>query len=75
MKPLQQLPKWLKLIIRIILLPAAMLLHLIPHLVGYVLGLKNWVIYGGEFITYEKNESTIIADIYQKLKDMENETI
>ena len=68
-KPLQQLPKWAKIIIRIILLPAAMLLHLIPHLVGYILSLKNWVIYGGEFITYQKNDPAQINDIYELLKE------
>ena len=75
MKPLQQLPKWLKLIIRVLLLPAAMLLHFIPHFVGYILGLKNWVINGGEFITYEKNEAATIGDIYQLLKEIQHETI
>ena len=46
-----------------------MVLHLIPHLVGYILSLKNWVIYGGEFITYQKNDTAQINDIYELLKE------
>jgi hypothetical protein len=66
-KPIQQLPNWAKVLIRIILLPVAAILHFIPHFFGWVMALRNWVLYGGEFITYQKKDPATISDIYKKL--------
>jgi len=74
-KPIQQLPKWAKVLIRVTLLPAVFCLHLIPHIVGIILSLKNWVMYGGELINYQKNDTALISDIYQLLKTIQNEAI
>ena len=68
-KPIQQLPVWIRVLIRIILLPIAMVLHIIPHIVGFTISMKNWVLYGGEFITYQKNDPAQIIDIYNLLKN------
>ncbi len=67
-KPIYQLPYLARFTLRLVLLPCAMLLHLIPHVIGWVIGCKNWLIYGGEFITYEKNETATIAEVYDYLK-------
>ena len=68
-KPIQQLPTLVKMLIRIILLPIAAILHAIPHIIGFLISMKNWVLYGGEFITYQKNDPAQINDIYNILKE------
>jgi len=63
-----EIPNWLKITIRVILLPCALLLHLIPHIIGLVVNLKNWVVYGGEFIAYSNSDKVSMANIFKELK-------
>jgi len=63
------LPQWVKIIIRIILLPTAMIIHLIPHIVAYIRNMCFWVAYGGEFIIHSKEDKATISRIYYKLKE------
>ncbi len=64
----QLLPKWLKITIRVILLPVALILHLIPHIIGITVNMKRWVIYGGEFIVYTQDDVMTMTKIYDELK-------
>ena len=68
-KPIQQLPRWAQIVVRLIALPLAAGLHLIPHVIGYFQAVHRFVLYGGEFITYEKNDPATISDIYQSIRD------
>ena len=47
----------------------AFTIHLIAHIVGLIITMYNWVMYGGEFIVYNPNDSTTIHDIYKQLKE------
>lgn len=67
-KMIHKLPVWAKIMIRVILLPIAFILHLIPHIIGLVVNLKNWVVYGGEFISYTKDDKASMAKIFNELK-------
>ncbi len=63
------LPQWLKITIRVILLPTALLLHLIPHIIALTRNMKNWVLYGGEFmISQQKVDYASMQKIYEELK-------
>lgn len=62
----------LKVIIRIILLPCALILHLIPHIIGLTVNLYRWVKYGGEFITYKGDDRAAMAKIYYELKKQQD---
>lgn len=64
----------LKVIIRIILLPCALILHLIPHIIGLTVNLYRWVKYGGEFITYKGDDRAAMSKIFDELKNNKNET-
>jgi len=66
---MQYLPNWVAIIIRIILLPIAAILHLIPHVMGFTASLILWVRYGGEFTIYQKDERVTISKIYDELKN------
>lgn len=63
----------LKVLIRIILLPCAFILHLIPHIIGLTVNLYRWVKYGGEFITYKGDDRAAMAKIFDQLKKQNNE--
>ena len=63
------LPYFLKVAIRIILLPCAAILYLIPHIIGYTVNLFRWVKYGGEFITYKGDDRASMGKIYEELKN------
>jgi len=57
-----------KIMIRIILLPIALVLHLVPHIIGITVNMKNWVLYGGEFTVYNQDDQMTMAKIYKELK-------
>jgi len=59
---------WFKITIRIMLLPIAFVLHLIPHIIGITVNMKNWVLYGGEFTVYNQDTQMTMAKIYKELK-------
>lgn len=61
-------PYWLKVIIRILLLPCAFILNLVPHVIGIVVNLYRWVRHGGEFITYTQEDTASMAKIFIELK-------
>ena len=66
---MRNLPQWLKITIRVILLPTAFLLHLVPHIVALITNLKNWVLYGGEFmVSKQKQDFATMDKIYEELK-------
>ena len=64
-------PKWNRpymVAIRVILIPVAFILHLIPHVTGLIITLYRWVRYGGEFIVYTHDDKPSIAKIFDELK-------
>lgn len=69
---MKNFPYWLKVTIRIILLPCAFILHLIPHLIGLSTNLYRWVRYGGEFIVYRQDDIATMAHIFYELKETRN---
>jgi hypothetical protein len=62
----------LKVIIRIILLPCALILHLIPHIIGLTVNLYRWVKYGGEFVTYKGDDRAAMSKIYEEIKKQQD---
>ena len=74
-KPFSILPYWAKVVIRLALLPAAATLHIIPYLIAFVSRLYRWVMYGGEFTVYRKDEPATIQDIYDELKEQRSEKL
>lgn len=58
----------MKIAVRILLLPIAFLLHLIPHIIGLSVTLYKWVRYGGEFIVYDPTDRASIGRIWEELK-------
>jgi predicted Zn-dependent protease len=71
--PFFNLPQWIKIIIRIILLPIAFVLHLVPHIIGITVNMKNWVLYGGEFMVYNQDDQMTMTKIYKELKSKTNQ--
>lgn len=58
-----------KIIQRIIVLPAMMLIYFIPVVILYFKYLKAFFLYGGEMITYfHKKEVDSVQDLYYRLK-------
>lgn len=55
--------------IRVLLLPVALILHLIPHITGLIINLYRWVRYGGEFIVYTQDDKPSMAKIFNELKN------
>lgn len=60
-----------KLVLRLLSLPAVALLLLILYIVKYIVHLIQFTRFGGEFLTYGKDEVATIDKIYQKLKEDE----
>ena len=61
------LPNYVKIAIRIILLPIAFVIHLIPHIIGLFVNMYRWVLYGGEFIVYTNKTKQTISDCFEYL--------
>jgi len=60
----------MKYIKRLIALPLMMVFILIPTISLYFLWLKNFMLHGGEFVSYtKKNERKRISHIYELLKN------
>ena len=68
-----RLPQWIKILIRIILLPIVFAIHIIPYAYSLFYNLYLWVRYGGEFITYRKGDRESIKDIFNELKNQNND--
>lgn len=71
---MNKFPYWLKVTIRIILLPSALLLHLVPHIIALVTNLFRWVKYGGEFIAYTQSDQASMAKIFMELKKRDEQS-
>jgi len=70
-------PKWNRpymVAIRVILIPVAFILQLVPHIMGLVINLYRWVKYGGEFIIYNQDDKPSMAKIFNELKKQDNAT-
>jgi len=58
----------MKYIKRILGLPFYLALLLISQIFLVALHTKNWIIYGGEAVAYQKGDRETIYDIFQELK-------
>lgn len=63
------------IVIRVLLLPIAFILHLIPHIMGLTITMYRWLVYGGEFIVYNQDDKPSMAKIFDKLKQKEKEEV
>lgn len=63
--------QFFKVIIRVILLPVAFILHLIPHILGMAITLYRWVKYGGEFIVYTQEDKATMYKIFKSIREAE----
>lgn len=55
-------------IIRLIVLPAAFIIHLLPNIVALCVNLYRFVLHGGEFIVYNSKTRESISDIFKELE-------
>lgn len=62
-------PKWLRITIRVILLPVALIIFIIPHIIGLIVTMCRWIKYGGEMIVYLQDDVPMISRIFYELKE------
>jgi len=65
--------KIIDILLRIIASPCVLILHLIFALYKSLSGTALFLLYGGEFISYKKDDRKSIYDLYEQLKEFEDE--
>ena len=65
--------KIIDILLRIIASPCVLILHLIFATFWMLKGTALFLCYGGEFISYKKDDRKSIYDLYQQLKELNKE--
>ena len=65
--------KIIDILLRIIVSPCVLILHLIFALYKSLSGTALFLWYGGEFISYKKDDKKSIYDLYKQLKEFDEE--
>lgn len=66
--------KIIDILLRIIASPCVLILHLIIGLYKSLYGTTLFLLHGGEFIIYRKNDKKTIYDLYMQLKSFDEES-
>lgn len=58
-----------QILLRILVIPIIAILGLITHIVLWLKFIWQYILYGGEMITYDKNTRLMIFDVWNELKN------
>jgi hypothetical protein len=65
--------KIIDILLRIIASPCVLVLHIIFAIYKTIYGTTMFLLHGGEFISYKKDDRTSIYDLYLQLKELNEE--